>query len=100
MLKIMESESRIDGITARLEGQMRGEWVDEVRVYCERLLRYGHPVTLDVKDVSFLDRDAVSLLRQLATKGVRLVNRTAFLAELLRSEMTAEPWTPTKDNGK
>jgi hypothetical protein len=89
MLKIMESESRIDGITARLEGQIRGQWVDEVRNYCERLLEDGHLVTLDVKDVSFLDRDAVTLLRQLTIKGVRLVNRTAFLAELLRSE-TAE----------
>jgi hypothetical protein len=86
MLKIMESESRIDGITARLEGQIRGQWVDEVRTYCERLLEDGHLVTLDVKEVSFLDRDAVTLLRQLTTKGVRLVNRTAFLAELLRSE--------------
>ena len=86
MLRIVESELPSDGVVARLEGQMRGPWVDEVRTYCERLLEDGRVLTLDVEDVSFLDRDGVSLLRQLTARGVRLVNRSPFLAELLRSD--------------
>ncbi len=86
MLKIMASESPVDGMIAKLEGQLRGPWVDEVRTYCEQFLENGHQLTLDVKDVTFLDRGAVALLLQLTKRGIRLVNRTPFLTELLRSD--------------
>jgi anti-anti-sigma regulatory factor len=90
MLRIVESKLGTDGVTAKLEGQMRDQWVHEVRAYCERCMEDGHLLTLDVQDVSFLDRDAVTLLRQLADKGVRVVNRTPFLAELLRPDTTGQ----------
>lgn len=90
MLRIMVSESSVDGVIAKLEGQLRGPWVDEVRTYCEQILENGHPLTLDVKDVTFLDRDAVTLLLKLTKRGIRLVNRTPFLTELLRSDASGQ----------
>lgn len=84
MLKIMDCEPNADGITARLEGRICGPWVEVVRAYCEQAERSGNPITLDLKNVSFLDNDAVILLQQLTTRGIRLTDMSPFLAELLK----------------
>lgn len=69
----------------RVEGQMTGRWVAEVREYCQSLLDQGLSVTLDLEEVSFLDRSGVSLLRELTTRRVRFVNCSPFLVEILKT---------------
>ena len=84
MLKISGLELKDHAPTLRLEGQVIGPWVEELRGVCERLLAQGQPLTLDLAGVSFLDRDGITLLRGLAARHVALINRSPFVAEQLR----------------
>ncbi len=86
MLKIVNCGPNIDGITARLEGQICGPGIEVVRKYCEQAIAHGNPVALDVKDISFLDSDAVILFQQLINQGIRLINPSPFLRELLKQD--------------
>ena len=85
MLKIITSIDPAAGMTAKLEGQVKGPWVDEVRRYCELNSDKGL-LTLDLREISFIDRDGMILLKDLISRGVRLINSTAFIAELLKTE--------------
>ena len=85
MLRISQSGSSSSDITLRLEGRVVGPWVEEVRRYCEKLLAEGRSLTLDVADVSFVDRDGVVLLHELQGRQVSLTRCSSFLLEQLRS---------------
>ena len=84
MLRI--TEETLNGKTARmrLEGQVIGPYVMEVRRSCEKLLNTGRPLALDMGDVSFLDRNGVALFKELISRDVSLVNCSAFLTEQLK----------------
>ena len=84
MLKISGLELKDHAPTLRLEGQVIGPWVEELRGVCERLLSQRQPLTLDLAGVSFLDRDGITLLRGLVARHVALINRSPFVAEQLR----------------
>ena len=84
MLKISCMESMDNARTLRLDGQVIGPWVEELRSVCERLLTQGNQLTLDLAGVSFIDREGVSLLWTLAARQVELINRSRFVAEQLR----------------
>ena len=84
MLKISYMESMDNARTLRLDGQVIGPWVEELRNVCERLLSEGKRLTLDLAGVSFIDREGVSLLWSLAARQVGLINRSRFVAEQLR----------------
>ena len=66
-----------------LEGQLIGPWVDELERTCDRLLA-TRPVTLDLADVSFVERRGVHLLRTLGTRGVPLLRCSPLVAEQLK----------------
>ena len=89
MLKI----SRIDGseaskptgaATLKLEGQVRGRWVDELRRACAETLATTSRLTLDLADVSFIDASGLALFHELAALGVAVSNCSLFAAELLK----------------
>ena len=83
MLKIVVSEPQADRAVLRLEGQIIGPWVDELQRACERLLA-ASPVTLDLSDVSFVERRGVTLLRSLGARGVPLLHCSPFVTEQLK----------------
>jgi anti-anti-sigma regulatory factor len=84
MVRISESGSS-DGIQAiRLEGRVVGPCVTEVQTYCQRILSQGLTLTIDMSEVSFLDRKGVGLFRELIAQQVRLLNCSPFLNELLK----------------
>jgi anti-anti-sigma regulatory factor len=84
MVRISESGSS-DGIQAiRLEGRVVGPCVAEVQTYCQRILSQGLTLTIDMAEVSFLDRKGVGLFRELIAQEVRLLNCSPFLNELLK----------------
>jgi anti-anti-sigma regulatory factor len=85
VLKIVLVESR-NGVTLRLEGRVIGPWVEELRRSCDDVLITGARLTLDLSDVSFVDRDGVELFRNLRSRRhVRLSNRSRFVAEQLKA---------------
>jgi hypothetical protein len=67
-----------------LEGQVVGPWLAEVRRCCERVLATARRLTLDLTNVSFVDRDAITLFRELTDHEVTLANCSPFVAEQLK----------------
>lgn len=85
MLKIVVVEA-CNAATVRLEGEVIGPWVEEVRRPCDRALARGAALTLDLTDVSFVDRDGAGLLRSLGGRGAVLLNGSFFVDEQLKAE--------------
>ena len=86
MLRISEMSASGEGTALRLEGEVMGPWVREVKKACEPFLGNGRQLTLDLADVSLVDREGVALLRELKRAQVRLVNGSPFLTEQLQTE--------------
>lgn len=86
MLKIAQLERTPGRQTLRLEGQVVGPWVEELRRSCERVLEAGAAVTIDLSDVSFLDREGVALVRALTNRQVTIINSSPFVAEQLKEQ--------------
>jgi len=72
----------------RLEGQVRGPWVEELRRACEHVLgengHSGNRLVLDLAGVSFIDADGVALIRELTSRLVRVTSCSLFVAEQLK----------------
>jgi anti-anti-sigma regulatory factor len=83
MLKI-ETAQPIEGTKVlRLEGQLIGPWVDELRRTCDAL---SHDrLLLDLAGVSFVDRRGLDLLQSLCGRRVQLRHCSAFVREQLRA---------------
>ena len=72
----------------RLEGQVIGPWVEELRRVCAETLGNnglgGNYLVLDLAGVSFLDADGIALFRELAGRRVSFTNSSPFIAEQLK----------------
>src|ERR671925_918732 len=86
VLRISLVEALDRAVTIRLEGQVRGPWVDELRRSCEQLLAQGSVLRLNLADVSFIDTDGVVLCRRLRERNVGILRCSPFVAEQLKSE--------------
>jgi anti-anti-sigma regulatory factor len=84
VLKISRVESPDAAITIRLEGQVSGPWVEELRSSCEQLLATGSGLILDLTEVSFIDTDGVALCRSLRERNVPFLHCSPFVAEQLK----------------
>jgi len=84
VLKIVAVEREASQAVLRLEGQVIGPWIEELRRTCDDLLaRRG--VALDLAHVSFVERRGVELLRGLSARGVPLLHCSPFVAEQLKA---------------
>lgn len=88
MLKISRVSESDSPLVLRLEGQITGPWVDELRRICaESVPNNGNnarQLVLDLAGVSFLDASGIVLLRQLVTGHVSITNYSVFIAEQLK----------------
>ena len=84
MLRITAIESTANTVTLRLEGQIVGAWTDELATACERVLGEKSTLTLDLGDVTLIDRSGFSLLAALARRGVSFSRCSPFQEEQLR----------------
>jgi ABC-type transporter Mla MlaB component len=85
MLRILADETDGEPATLRLDGRITGQWVKLLQGTCEAQLKQGARVILDLKNVSFADRDGFALLRSLADRGVEILNALPFIAEQIRN---------------
>ena len=83
MLKIAVLEQSRQRATLHLEGVVTGPWVEELRTSCRAALASSGRLTLDLAGVSFLSREAVSLIRALMAEGVVVNNCSSFIAAQL-----------------
>lgn len=96
MLKIsrIATERGAEPQRLRLDGQVTGPWVEELRRTCAETLRSnGHPeacLVLDLAGVSFLDAGGLALFRDLASRHVTFANPSAFIAEQLKGVVNGD----------
>ena len=86
MLKIVSTRNQHGTLTLFLEGRLIGPWVEEFRQACEHALAApGRGLTLDLRCVSFVDRDGATLLRDLAGRHASITNCSPFVAAQLET---------------
>ena len=85
MLKIEHSHAGEEFAGLKLEGQVIGPWVEEVRRLSEQILASGAALTIDLSEVAFIDREGVELLRALKARGGVALKSSGFVAEQLKS---------------
>ena len=72
----------------RLEGQVKGAWVEELRRVCDETVGQAGSsdarLVLDLADVMFVDANGVTLLRLLRNRHVLLTHCSPFVAEQLK----------------
>ncbi len=84
MLRISEERSTTEVAVLRLEGQVIGPWVEEVRKSCEQSFTNNRQLVLDLAEVSFADWSAIALFRELIAREVALINCSPLIAEQLK----------------
>ncbi len=85
MVRISEYGSANGNRIVKLEGRVMGSCVTEVQMYCQGILSQSLTLTIDMAEVSFLDRRGVGLFKELMSQNVRLISCSPFLNELLKS---------------
>lgn len=85
MLRIQLLDLQDGTATLQLAGRVAGPWVGELSRSCDRLLRVGGTLNIDLLEVTFVDRAGVELLRDLRGRQVALVNCSPFVAEQLKA---------------
>jgi ABC-type transporter Mla MlaB component len=86
MLRISANELAGESVLLQLDGQISGEWIKLLEGTCEAQLKNGAQVSLDLRNVSFADRDGIALLRSLADRQVEILNAVPFIAEQIKRE--------------
>jgi len=85
MLRIQLLDQQDGTATLQLAGRVAGPWVGELHRSCEGVLGCGGALSVDLREVTFVDRAGVELLRALRGRRVALVNCSPFVAEQLKA---------------
>jgi ABC-type transporter Mla MlaB component len=84
MLKITRvTESRKE-ITLQLDGRVAGQWIELLRESAESVLEKRLQLTLDLKNICFIDCEGLALIKNLLGRRVQTINAPLFVAEQLR----------------
>ena len=86
MLRLTRTTFGTSEVVLKAEGQIVGEWVALLESACRELLATERQVTLDLSEVSYLDRQAIRLLRGLTLGSLGLVNCPPLVEELLTED--------------
>ena len=84
MLRITRAVLSKDEITLQLDGRVAGQWVCLLRESADSVLADGLRLTIDFKNISYVDCDGLALLKDLIKRGVGAVNAPLFVAEQIR----------------
>jgi ABC-type transporter Mla MlaB component len=84
MLKITRVVERDQEVTLQLDGSITGQWIELLRESAESVLKEGLQLTLDLKNICFIDCEGLALIKHLMGQGVRPVNAPLFVAEQLK----------------
>jgi ABC-type transporter Mla MlaB component len=84
MLRISTDEAAGGAITLRLDGQVAGRWVKLLQRTCEAQLKTDALVIVDLRNVSFVDRDGIALLQSMAGRKIEIQNALPFIAEQIK----------------
>ena len=85
MLKMIRTDRPGNHSDLKIEGRVIGPWVDEVRRVSGEILATGARLTIDLSEVSFVNREGVELFRELRGHHRVIVTSSGFVAEQLKS---------------
>lgn len=84
MLKITRAVLSKQETTLRLDGRVAGQWVALLRDSAECELDEGAKLSIDLKNISFIDCEGIALLKSLIKRGVDPLNAPLFVAEQIK----------------
>ena len=86
MLRIIHhTDSTVRDSILKLEGRIVGPWVDELRrAYMERTADSRCPLTIDLRDVTFIDPAGIAFFDEIYL-SVTLINCSLFALEQLKA---------------
>ena len=84
MLKITRVAWSNQEVTLQLDGRVADQWIELLNESAESVLEEGLRLTLDLKNICFIDCEGLALIKSLMGRGVRQVNAPLFVAEQLR----------------
>jgi hypothetical protein len=73
-----------------LDGRVTGQWIELLRDSAESVLEEEMRLSLDLKNICFIDCEGLAVIKSLMGRGVRQVNAPLFVAEQLRKCAAAE----------
>jgi anti-anti-sigma regulatory factor len=86
MLRLTRTALDSSEVVLKAEGQIVGDWVALLESECRELLATERRVALDLSDVSYLDRHAVRVLRELTRDSLDLVKCPPLVEDLLTED--------------
>ena len=86
MIRISPTRETTHVVTLKVEGALVADWVPVLEAACASPLAERKGVELDFEDVSFLDREAATTVRELIAKGVTILRPTPLVRHLLRRD--------------
>lgn len=90
MLKITKVATSNQEITLQLDGRVTGQWIELLRDSAESVLEEEMRLSLDLKNICFIDCEGLAVIKSLMGRGVRQVNAPLFVAEQLRKCAAAD----------
>lgn len=84
MLKITRVVSSNQEVTLRLDGRVSGQWIALLSESAEWIMGEGLLLTLDLRNICFIDCEGLALIKGLLGRGARQINAPLFVAEQLR----------------
>ncbi len=90
MLKITKVATSNQEITLQLDGRVTGQWIELLRDSAESVLEEEMRLSLDLKNICFIDCEGLAVIKSLMGRGVRQVNAPLFVAEQLRKCAAAQ----------
>ena len=84
MLKITTIALSDQEVSLHLDGRVAGPWIELLRESAESELKAGLRLTLDLKNICFIDGEGLALIKNLMGRGARQVNAPLFVAGQLR----------------
>jgi anti-anti-sigma factor len=84
MLKITRVAWSSHQVTLQLDGRVADQWNELLNESAESVLAEGLQLTLDLKNICFIDCEGLALIKNLMDRGVQQVNAPLFVAEQLK----------------
>jgi len=90
MLKITRAVLSKKESTLRLDGRITGQWVGLLQESAQFVLDEEVTLSVDLKNVSFIDWEGIALLRSLLDQGAYVLNAPLFLVEQIGKRKDAQ----------
>ena len=94
MIRVTKSEEGERTIIT-LEGQLSGEYIDVVEIFCNHAESKGKPIDVFLHDVLTIDESGRALLTRLAAKGIRLLATGIYTSYIVRASCR---WVPGRQS--